>query len=86
MTTNPIANLQAQLLADMEVFGDLMHRYNLGDASAKEARDQLEGAVEVKLAILEGLKREEEGHMVLDDAFVDEDLEVLEDLEEDEDW
>jgi len=79
--TNPIVNLQTQLLADMERFGDLMHRYNQGDASAKEERDQLEGAVEVKLAILEGLKRDEEEYMILDD----EDLEVLEDLEEDED-
>ena len=86
MTTNPIANLQAQLLADMEVFGNLMHRYNLGDASAKEERDQLEGAVEVKLAILEGLKREEEGYMVLDDTLMEEEMEILEDLEEDEDW
>jgi hypothetical protein len=86
VTLNPITNLQTQLLADMEKFGDLMHRYNLGDASAKEERDQLEGAVEVKLAILEGLKRDEETHMIMDDGFDGENLEVLGDLEEDEEW
>lgn len=86
MTTNPITNLQTQLLADMERFGTLMHRYNAGDVSAKEERDQLEGAVEVKLAILEGLKREEEAYMVMDDDEEIEDIEVLEDFEEDEEW
>ena len=86
MTLNPISNLQAQLLSDMERFGTLMHRYNLGDASAKEERDQLEGAVEIKLAILEGLKRIEEENGVLNDGFMDEDIEVLEDVEEDEEW
>lgn len=86
MTLNPISNLQAQLLSDMERFGTLMHRYNLGDASAKEERDQLEGAVEIKLAILEGLKRIEEENGILNDDFRDEDIEVLEDVEEDEEW
>jgi len=86
VTLNPISNLQAQLLSDMERFGTLMHRYNLGDASAKEERDQLEGAVEIKLAILEGLKRIEEENGVLNDGFMDEDIEVLEDVEEDEEW
>jgi len=86
VTLNPITNLQAQLLTDMERFGNLMHRYNLGDALAKDERDQLEGAVEIKLAILEGLKRIEEESMVLDDDVMDEDIEVLEDIEEDEEW
>ncbi|MBT3605269.1 MAG: hypothetical protein HN521_19575 [Candidatus Latescibacteria bacterium] len=86
MTINPITNLQTQLLADMEKFGDLMHRYNLGDVSAKEERDQLEGAVEVKLAILEGLKRDEEAHMIMDDELGGEDIEVLGDMDEDDEW
>jgi hypothetical protein len=84
--TNPIENFQAQLLADMEQFGELMHRHNRADATAKVLRDQLEGAVEVKLAILEGLKRYEENLIVLGDDILDEDLEVLEDIEEDEEW
>lgn len=86
MTLNPIASLQAQLLADMERFGNLMHRYNLGDTSAKIERDELEGAVEIKLAILEGLKRIEEEEMAFNDDLMDEDIEVLEDIEEDEEW
>jgi hypothetical protein len=86
VTINPITNLQTQLLADMEKFGDLMHRYNLGDVSAKEERDQLEGAVEVKLAILEGLKRDEEAHMIMDDELGGEDIEVLGDMDEDDEW
>ena len=86
MTINPITNLQTQLLADMEKFGDLMHRYNLGDVSAKEERDQLEGAVEVKLAILEGLKRDEEAHMIMDDELGGEDIEVLGDMDEEDEW
>ena len=86
MTLNPIVNFQTQLLADMEKFGDLIHRYNLGDASAKEERDQLEGAIEVKLALLEGLKRDEETHMIMEDEFGEADFEVLEDVEEDEEW
>jgi hypothetical protein len=86
VTLNPIASLQAQLLADMERFGNLMHRYNLGDTSAKIERDELEGAVEIKLAILEGLKRIEEEEMAFNDDLMDEDIEVLEDIEEDEEW
>jgi hypothetical protein len=84
MNPDPIVNLQKQLLADMERFGDLMHRYNLGDASAKESRDQLEGGVEIKLAILEGLKREQEEGASWSLDILDEDIEVLEDVEEDE--
>ena len=86
MTINPITSLQTQLLADMEQFGNLMHRYNLGDASAKEERDQLEGAVEVKLAILEGLKRDEEAHIIMDEDLDKEDIEVLGDMDEDDEW
>ncbi len=70
----------------MERFGNLIHRYNLGDTSAKVERDELEGAVEIKLAILEGLKRIEEENMAFNDDLMDEDIEVLEDIEEDEEW
>ena len=56
----PIENLQKQLMKDMERFGALMNRYSLGEASVKQERDQLEGALEIKLAILEGLKRLQE--------------------------
>ena len=56
----PIENLQEQLMKDMERFGGLMNRYSLGEASVKQERDQLEGALEIKLAILEGLKRAQE--------------------------
>ena len=56
----PIKNLQEQLLKDMERFGALMNRYSMGEASVKQDQDQLEGALEIKLAILEGLKRAQE--------------------------
>ena len=84
---DPIANMQAQLLKDMEQFGDLMNRYAVGDTAVKEERDQLEGAVEIKLAILEGLKREEEELIDLDplEELMEVDgWEFLE--EEDEEW
>ena len=54
---DPIENLHAQLRNDMERFADLMARFSIGEASVKEDRDQLEGALEIKLAVLEGLKR-----------------------------
>lgn len=83
METEAIMHLQAQLLKDMERFGDLMNRYTLGDVSVKTERDQLEGAVEVKLAILEGLKERQDREEM--DVF--EDVDVLwEDVEEDEEW
>ena len=56
----PIEILQEQLMSDMERFGELMNRYSMGEASVREERDQLEGALEIKLAILEGLKRAQE--------------------------
>ncbi len=90
METEAIECLQTQLLNDMERFGDLLNRFALGDATIKAERDQLEGAVEIKLAILEGLKRlqDEDLHMVGVDLLMDEDIEVLfeEDIEEDEEW
>lgn len=83
METEAIAHLQAQLLKDMERFGDLMNRYTLGDVSVKTERDQLEGAVEVKLAILEGLKQRQD----MEAANFFEEMDVLEeDVEEDEEW
>ncbi|MCZ6635590.1 MAG: hypothetical protein O7G87_19490 [bacterium] len=60
VNSGPIENLQEQLMKDMERFGGLMNRYSLGEASVKQERDQLEGALEIKLAILEGLKRLQE--------------------------
>jgi hypothetical protein len=88
--TEAIECLQTQLLNDMERFGDLLNRVALGEAAIKAEQDQLEGAVEIKLAILEGLKRlqDEELYMVGVDLLMDEDMEVLfeEDIEEDEEW
>ena len=94
METEAIEALQAQLLNDMERFGDLMNRCALGETAVKDERDQLEGAVEVKLAILEGLKRltdemllaEEELMLVGEDFFEDDFEEIEEDVEEDEEW
>ena len=78
---NPIENLQNQLLDDMERFGDLMNRQTVGDVAVQTERDQLEGAVEIKLAILEGLKRLQEEERP--EALL---MEMDEDVEEDEDW
>lgn len=90
METEAIECLQTQLLNDMERFGDLLNRFALGEEAIKAERDQLEGAVEIKLAILEGLKRlqDEDLYMVGVDLLMDEDIEVLfeEDIEEDEEW
>ena len=67
MGTCPIENLQEQLLVDMARFGELMNQYANGNTSVKQERDQLEGAVEIKLAILEGLRRLEEIPEIEDD-------------------
>ncbi len=64
MEMDPIENLHAQLRNDMERFADLMARYSIGEASVKEDRDQLEGALEIKLAVLEGLKKERDRELL----------------------
>ena len=68
LATHPVKNLQAQLMGDLERFGVLMGRYAMGERSVKAERDQLEGAVEIKLAILEGLKRNAPLEEALEDA------------------
>lgn len=83
MIADAIEHLQTQLLEDMERFGDLMNRYALGEVAIKVARDQLEGAVEIKLAILEGLKREQDDVQLME---LDEEVFFEEDIEEDEEW
>ena len=50
--------LRRQLLADMDRLHDLILRYAGGDKSVKQERDQLEEAVQVKLAVFWGLKRD----------------------------
>lgn len=85
---NSIEHLQNQLLDDMEQFSDLMNRQAAGDVTVQAERDQLEGAVEIKLAILEGLKRQREEEELDEELLMEMDEELLleEDFEEDEDW
>ena|GEM_PF-4258218 len=85
---NPIEHLQNQLFDDMERFSELMNRQASGEVAIKKERDQLEGAVEIKLAILEGLKRQQEEEGIGEELLMEVDEELLLDdgFEEDEDW
>ena len=53
-----IEALRLQLIDDFDWLYDLILQADRGDRSAKRKRDQLQGAVDVKLAILEGMERE----------------------------
>ena len=48
--------LRRQLLGDLDRLHDLILRYAAGNRAVKQERDQLEGAVQVKLALLGGME------------------------------
>jgi len=50
--------LRKQLLDDLEVLQGLILKYASGDRSAKQACDELEGAVQVKLAFWRAMTSE----------------------------
>ena len=50
-------NLHRQLLEDLHRLHDLILRYARGDRSARPQRDRLEGAVQIKFAIWQTLRR-----------------------------
>ena len=54
----PEKMLRSQLLHDLERLGSLIQNYAFSlDPDTKRARDRLEGAVQVKLALLQAAKR-----------------------------
>ena len=53
----PYEALQEQLLADIERLHDLILRYAHGDSAVRQERDQLDGAVQIKLALLGACRR-----------------------------
>ena len=52
--------IREQLIADLEHMHSLIIRYVKGERHLKQARDRLEGAVQVKLALLAGKEEPED--------------------------
>ena len=48
---SPQDQLRRQIIADLERLHRLIVRYARGDYSVKQERDQMEGAVQVKMAV-----------------------------------
>ena len=59
-SANPVAELERQLLVDMDRHNELLKRYAAGDGSVKQDLHELRGAIQVKCLVARAARRETE--------------------------